>query len=532
MIQKRFLFLFIIFSFLFNDTLDSKAFKRINRRPYRHYEDLLLIVGISRELYFPKALGEIKTTYGDGGFLNYAVVNDLQLKKYKLVVKANGEGDGQTTDLWVYDDKGILMVVYHVTASKENIKRIYDQIKIELKGVEGLKIAVRDNGIVLDGEILLPSDIARINQVISAYPLVFHVQYDLSPVLFNVIAEKMEQEINNPNIKVEVINKRFVLKGIVYSEGEYEDVVSRAKLLLPQYYYVSSVKDPGGALRSGGGTLSSASTDFAQLPLIPLLKIEDKEKEAKKDIKITIHFVEIAKGFEKDFGFKWMPSLSTEGTKMQFDYSAGANATDTASGLTTTLTGIISNFIPKLNSSVNNKKGRVIQAVAITTMDEQEGTVSKTTSYPYTKQTGTGPATDFANVGININVRPTLEGKEERIRLGLGVGVDQIVSFDRRGGAPVTAKNEINTWVMLKSGETAAIAGIVQNSTNSAYGNDPGDDNVIINLSRSKNFRTNKTQFVVFLTPEILESASQGSEDIMKKFRVDTKWQTIHILYL
>lgn len=526
MTTKRFLFLFIIFSFLFNDTVGAKTFKRINRRPYRHYEDLLLIVGITRELYFPRALGEIKTTYGDGGFLNYSVVNDLQLKKYKLVVKANGDGDGQTTDLWVYDDKGVLMVVYHVTASKENIKRICDQIKIELKGVEGLKIAIRDNEIVLDGEILLPSDIARINQVISAYPSVFHIQYDLSPVLFNVIAEKMEKEINNPNVKVEVINKRFVLKGIVYSEGEYEDVVSKAKLLLPQYYYVSSVKDPGIALKSGGGTLSSASTDFAQLPLVPLLKIEEKEKDAKKDIKITIHFVEIAKGFEKDFGFKWMPSLDSNSSKINLTYTAGggtATADNTGAGMLTSLTGIITNFIPKLNSSINNKKGRVIQAVAITTMDEQEGTVSKTTSYPYTKQTGTGPATDFANVGININVKPTLEGKEERIRLGLGVGVDQIVSFDRSGGAPVTAKNEINTWIMLKSGETAAIAGIVQNSSNSAYGNDPGNDNVIINLSRSKNFRTNKTQFVVFLTPEILESASHGSQDIMKKFRVDTK---------
>lgn len=527
MTLKRCLFFFLIFITFFNEALSSKTFKRINRRPYRHYEDLLLIVGISRELYFPRPISEkdIKTTYGDGGFLNFSVVNDLQLKKYKLVVKANGEGDGQATDLWVYDDKGVLMVVYHVTASKENIKRIFDQINIALKGVEGLKIAIRDNAIVLDGEILLPSDIARINQVISAYPPVFHVQYDLSPVLFNVIAEKMEKEINNPNIKVEVINKRFVLKGIVYSEGEYEEVVSRAKLLLPQYYYVSSVKDPGGALKSGGGTLSAASTDFAQLPLIPLLKMVEKEEEAKKDIKFTIHFVEIAKGFEKDFGFRWMPSLDPAGSQLNLTYNTGTNVnTDTPNGLGSTLTGIIQNFIPKLNSSINTQKGRVIQAIAVTTMDGQNATINKTTSYPYTKQTGTGPATEFANVGINVTIeKPTIEGKEQMIKIGVSIGVEQIVSFHRQGGAPVTAKNEITTWIMLKSEETAAIGGIVQNSTNSAYGNDPGTDNVIINLSRSKNFRTNKTQFVVFITPEILDSASQGSEEIMKKFRVDTK---------
>lgn len=518
--KLKFIFLFIILSF-FSQEVFARKFKKINKRPGRHYEDLLIIVGIQRELYFPRPIGEFKTNYGEGSFLVLSKDNNLQEKKYKLLVKANADGDGQTTDLWVYDDKGILMVVYHVSVSKENVKRILAQIKIELNGVEGLKMYIRDGEIVLDGEILLPSDIARIHQVISAYPNVFHIQYIMSPILFNVIAQKMEKEINNPNIKVEVINTRFVLKGVVHSEGEYEEVVSKAKLLLPQYYYTPRVKDAGGAVRTGSGDLISATSDFSNLPLVSLIKIEKKEEEAKKDIKFTVHFVEIAKGFEKDFGFRWMPSLSTDDTKLNLSYSSGPNADTSANGLLTTLTGVLSNFIPKLNSTLSHNKGRVIQAVAITTMEEQTGSLSKTTSYPYTKESGTGPITDFANVGITLNIKePTLEGKEKDIRFNVNINVDQIVSFGGSGGVPTTANNSVDTWIVLKTGETAAIAGVVQRSTNNSYGNVPGDDNVIINLSRSKTFNSNKSQFVVFITPEILESASKGGTEMMKKFRI------------
>jgi len=516
---KHFLIFHLFIYLVFSNFIFANNFKKINKRPNRHYEDLLLIVGIQRELFFPRPIGEVKTNYGENSFIIYQIVNNEQEKTYKLVMKANGDGDSQTTDLWVYDDKGILMVVYHVSVSKENIRRILNQVRNELKEVEGLKIFIRDNAIVLDGEILLPSDIARIHQVISAYSSVFHIQYTMSPILFSVIAKKMEKEINNPNVKVEVINTRFVLKGVVNSEPEYEAVVAKAKLLLPQFYYIPHVKTPGQfSIKSGGGDLISATTDFSSLPLVSLIQIEKKDEPLKKLIKNTIHFVEIAKGFEKDFGFKWMPSLNTADTKMEFTYTNKPSEDNTAQGLFTTLTGIISNFIPKLNSVLTNNTGRVIQAVSITTMEEQDGIVSKMTKYPYLMEAGTGKAHQFADVGINIKVTPSVEGIEQKIKLGVEITVNQLVAT-QAVGPPTTTQNQISTWVLLNSKDTAAIAGAVQSINNQAYGNiKPLNDDVIINLSRSKNFSRNRTQFVVFITPEILDSAVEGSSDVMKRF--------------
>ena len=89
------------------------------------------------------------------------------LAKDRLVFRGATSRKFASTDLWVYDENDVLKIVYNVTVTDYNIKRILGFLKKELKNVEGLKMYIREDKIVLDGEILLPDDIARINQVIS-----------------------------------------------------------------------------------------------------------------------------------------------------------------------------------------------------------------------------------------------------------------------------------------------------------------------------------------------------------------------------
>jgi pilus assembly protein CpaC len=39
----------------------------------------------------------------------------------------------------------------------------------------------------------------------------------------------------------------------------------------------------------------------------------------------------------------------------------------------------------------------------------------------------------------------------------------------------------------------------------------------------SKNYQKKKSQFVIFVTPQIIENASEGTEDLKKNFRVKVK---------
>ena len=73
------------------------------------------------------------------------------------------------------------------------------------------------------------------------------------------------------------------------------------------------------------------------------------------------------------------------------------------------------------------------------------------------------------------------------------------------------------------------IGGIFQNEKHTNYDKDPpggpgdfsGEDAgfPLFSFVKSKSFVISKSQFVVFVTPEIIESASTGTAEIKRKFK-------------
>ena len=51
-----------------------------------------------------------------------------------------------------------------------------------------------------------------------------------------------------------------------------------------------------------------------------------------------------------------------------------------------------------------------------------------------------------------------------------------------------------------------------------AAGTDP-----LFTLMHSKNYHKKKSQFVIFVTPQIIENASEGTDDLKKNFRVKSR---------
>ncbi len=508
----------------------SVSKKKLKKHQKVKYRDVNVVMGVRKEMYFDFP---VSTTIPP--FSTNKNVFDIKLEKKEQNPKLEkdriiltGKNPG-VTDLWVYDDKDILKFVYNVTVTQQNLKRVLGFLRREFRNVEGLKMYIREQLIILDGEILLPEDIARIHQVISGFESVFKIQFKLSPTLYNIIAEKMEKEIGLPDVHVEVINQRFVIKGNVKSRDEFDYVSYKAALYLPKYFYVPAYADPNNP---AAGDLVAPAEEFRDQPIINyFLTITVPDAPVDKVIKISVYFIEIAKSFENDFGFTWAPSVDTSNSKLNLSYSTSPS-TGTTTGSTTTsetqpfvgtITGIINNFIPKLKDIIDHKRGRVIQSAAISIQDGKTGKINKMTSYPYLiTAPNSAPTTSFAKVGIGVELIPTILGNKETsqdINLSIGIGVSQVVSMSSIG-VPISSEDSVSTLVNMKSDETAAVGGIVGNTSSRSYGNAGGDDNIIINLSRSKSFQKDKSQFVVFITPTILKSTSEGSEDAKEKFRI------------
>lgn len=131
-------------------------------------------------------------------------------------------------------------------------------------------------------------------------------------------------------------------------------------------------------------------------------------------------------------------------------------------------------------------------------------------------------------VGLETTILPRLVGQTEDVEMA----IDFNFSTPSAAGACTGGinSNKMSTLVIVRSGESAAIGGVISSEMGTDFNKDPGGTvsssssgaqaNPLFNLLRSKSFRKNKSQFVVFLTPQLIDSASQDTEDIKRKFRL------------
>ena len=160
----------------------------------------------------------------------------------------------------------------------------------------------------------------------------------------------------------------------------------------------------------------------------------------------------------------------------------------------------------------------------VITRDQKQASINKQTSTPYAVGTGEFTKAAEATVGLTLSVTPRIL-EQEKVELQLSFNVTLQVGSD----ASIRTGNDINTNIVVKSKESAAMGGVVQNQSVTDYDKtDPAPINAnaggqvaspLFRLLRSKNYTTSKTQFVMFVTPEVIESASTGTEEIRKKFR-------------
>lgn len=476
---------------------------------------------VDKELEVPVGIDTVEKI--DFDYNTKMTVGNEQLLKLLLVpqkreIVFQGLKPGKTTVL-VRDNLGDVRIRYTVQVTSSGKSNVVSELRELIGNVEGLEIGIRGGKVFVGGEIVVPDNIGKVSKILASYPEVLSL-IELSPQTQRVIARKMSDELAKNNLKdvsVRVVNKVYWLEGVVSSDAKKELAKKIATAYLP----------PKIQSLAAGDNRFSAPT--ATPDIIDFIAVNEKKdpQPAPKMVKITSQFVELSKNYGKVFAFKWAPLMGEDNSKISFGQTEGGNITSTSSG---TLSATISNLFPKLNSAKIAGYARIIQSAMVITRDQQKGVISKTTTIPFAIGTGDFTKATSATIGINMDVTPRIL-EQEKIEIATSLGV----SVSAGGSPPTTTANNISTNLVVKSKESAAIGGIVQNQSTTDYdntGDDPaplqsagggagggGGGSPLFRLFRAKNYKTSKSQYVIFLTPEIIESASIGSEEIRKKFR-------------
>lgn len=409
--------------------------------------------------------------------------------------------------LTIHDKSGKIIFEFGLDIKRSSLDKVAREIKSLIGDIEGVQIKIINNKVVVDGQILLPRDMSRIGNVVTQFGDQAVSLVSLSPLAQKKIAEIIEREINNPEVSVRAVNERFILEGVVDSEDERERAKKIAGTYLPPIVVDRAEED--------GFIKKRKVTD----PIVDMLQVRPPPPRGpEKLIQLVVHYVELNKDYNRLFRFQWMPDLK-DGSSVSF---GGDTASRQSPGVFSQITGIISNLFPKLNWLKGHNFARILESSTLIVENNQKGEMKSVSNVPYPVVNANGQSgTQFQPVGINTAITPSIiSANSDSIRLDLAFAISQLIGITDSG--PMTTENNMHTIITVRSGQSAAVGGLIRNSSYTDYNRLPSDvsRNPIISLYASKGFQRKQTQFVVFVTPIIKSSASSGVEKIKRKFHL------------
>ncbi|MBU4582789.1 MAG: type II secretion system secretin GspD, partial [Proteobacteria bacterium] len=219
-------------------------------------------------------------------------------------------------------------------------------------------------------------------------------------------------------------------------------------------------------------------------------------------------------------GSSIIPQVNAAGTfSMPGGFSLGVIGAgiSIAAGGTTVL---FPNIGAVLQAYQNDNDVRILATPQLLTLDNEEAEIKVGQNVPYvTRQDTTiGSTTNYSNyeykdVGVTLKVTPQIN-KEGFVRMKLDQSVTKLVSqsaaVDDLGNkvlTPTTLNRTAKTTVVVKSGETVVIGGMIQDDSSEGTYKVPllGDIPLLGWLFKSRAKSNQRTNLFVFITPRIIE---------------------------
>ena len=447
------------------------------------------------------SLPEVITFHGD-----FKKVTSAVYSKSNQSIRFSPKGEGIAT-LEIMDKNGKKISEYRLIVRKSKLDAVAREIQSLLGDIEGITVKILNGKVIVDGQVLLASDLVRVVTVVdqfkdsSAASLV-----TMSPLALRKIADYIARDINNPEIEVRALNDKMILSGWANSDDEKVGAEKIASFYMP----------PVMADQPPADKLFSKKT----IPgIVNLIKVKPAQPQPPaKMVQVVVHYVELAKDYQKSFRFQFMPDVD-DGSGITFQSG------DAATGGGSQFTATIKSLFPKLNWLKSHGHARALASGTILVKEGEKGTFSsQSSSGAATKVSGPAGAQTPSSgppIGISTSITPTLTGERSDsvdLDIHFQIGAPSGVSAD----GPTVSTNTIDSKLVVRSTQSAAIGGLITNTTFTGYNRLPAgvSNNPIISLYASKEFSRGQSQFVVFVTPIIRSSASVGAEKLKKKFRL------------
>lgn len=297
-------------------------------------------------------------------------------------------------------------------------------------------------------------------------------------------------------LEVRVIGSRIVLSGNVPSNSEPA---------------ITTVK---GAFT---GIMDLTAKDVLDLPL---------NKMVFMNVKIT----EFNRNFLENLGIVWDKVIS--GPSAGFAWDAVANEQfritpptpsfgDLLPGSATSplgYFGIATEISSRINLAVNSGNAVILAEPRLATRSGGEANFLAGGEVPYQVTNSLGASNvEFKEFGIQLTLKPEVDANNN-IRANVSTEVSAIDNSVAVQGVPGFLTRRTSTDVSMKSGETLVISGLInqQASKDTNQLAFLGDIPILGELFKSKSFRDQKSELVIFVTPTVYDAKSELNQSMLE----------------
>ena len=224
---------------------------------------------------------------------------------------------------------------------------------------------------------------------------------------------------------------------------------------------------------------------------------------APTQVNLQVRIAEVARNVDRQLGIQWNDiSVGINGGRVGFrggrqvqgDYQASYGAVRGSFNIDVVLQALAEEGLVTIMAQPN-----------LTARSGEPATFLAGGEYPYSTVSDNGTNIEFKNYGIGLNFTPTvLDGN--RISLTVGTEVSEL-DFAQSDTVPSLRTRRAETTVDLASGQSFAIAGLMENSSSQNASRVPalGTMPVLGALFRSQAFKRGQSELVIIVTPVIVK---------------------------
>ena len=224
-------------------------------------------------------------------------------------------------------------------------------------------------------------------------------------------------------------------------------------------------------------------------------------EERKTLLLYDLKIIEISRGESEQLGIRWPDALPAKGT-----FTVGTGNTGTLS--------VGTDFETRLNLLMANGKARILSNPRLACESGGEAQFLAGGEIPIVIITPETRTVEWKTYGIILKIHPTMmEGG--RIRTQVNAEVSAVDHGSGTSDVPGFLTRRVSTLFSTPPGETVMLSGLVKSEMAKDVAKVPllGQIPVIGELFKSRNFRENRTELAIFITPVVVsgDAASEAA---------------------